>query len=247
MSVPLASPLPTALDSSLEAHLLGLVDYDAALALQERLVYEVSGRRDAQGVLLLCEHPPLITIGREGSRRHVQASQHDLDACEIPVRWVGRGGGAILHSPGQLAVHLILPLNRTGVGVGDFRRRVEEALLGACRDLRVPAKRSPAAPGVWCRGGQLAGFGAAIKNETTCFGAYLNVNPDPGFLRMVESSPPGERVTSLEVQRGRRVEMTKVRESMIRHLADAFEYERVHTYTSHPLLKRTVKRVCLHA
>jgi hypothetical protein len=64
---------------------------------------------------------------------------------------------------------------------------------------------------------------------------------------MVESSPPGERVTSLEVQRGRRVEMPKVRESVIRHVADAFGYERIHLYTSHPLLKQTTKRVCLHA
>jgi lipoyl(octanoyl) transferase len=237
----------TALDGSLEVHLLGLVDYDAALALQERLVYEVSGRNDGQGVLLLCEHPPLITIGREGSRTHVLASQHDLDACEVPVRWVARGGGAVLHTMGQLAVSPILPLDRLRIGVGDFRNRIEEGLLAVCRALRVPAKRSPAAPGLWSRGGQLASFGAAVKNETTCHGAYLNVNPDPGFLSMVESCPPGERVTSLEIQRGRRTEMSRVREAIIGHLASAFGYNRIHVYTSHPLLKRTTKRICQHA
>ena len=232
---------------SLEVHLLGLVDFDAALALQERLVYEVSGRNDGQGVLLLCEHPPLITIGREGSRSHVLASQHDRQACEIDVRWVARGGGAIVHAIGQLAVYPILPLSQRAVGVGDYRRRVEDALVATCRDQHVPAKRVESSPGVWSRGGQLASFGAAVKNGVTCHGAYLNVHPDPSFLAMVETSPPGERLTSVEAQRGRPIKMASVRESVIHHLSQAFGYERVHTYTGHPLLKRTTQRVCLNA
>ena len=234
-------------NGSLEVHLLGLVEYRAAQSLQQRLVYEVSGRSDTLGILLLCEHPPLITIGREGSRQNVLAGQHDLDACEIPVRWVARGGGAILHASGQLAVSLILPLNRLGIGAGDFRERVEEALLETCREMQVPAKRSPGATGLWSRGGQLAGFGAAVNNGTSSHGAYLNVNPDPSFLRMVESSPPGERITSVEAQRGRRIDMSQVREAVIRHLAREFGYTRTHLYTSHPLLKRTTKQVCQHA
>ncbi len=73
----------------MEVHLLGLVDFAAALQLQERLVYEISGRSDQLGVLLLCEHPPVISIGREGSRTQIQAEQHELEACEIDVQWIG--------------------------------------------------------------------------------------------------------------------------------------------------------------
>lgn len=239
-------PLTATATGSLEVHLLGLVDYDTALALQERLVYEISGRVDTQGVLLLCEHPPSISIGRQGSRSHVLASDHDLRACQMDVRWVARGGGAVVHALGQLAVTPILPLDRLQMDVGEYRLRLETALVAACRDQHVPAKRVPATPGVWCRGGQLASFGAALKYGTTLHGAVLNVDPDPAFLKMVDSSPPGERVTSLQVQRGRRVEMSAVRESIIRHFSAAFGYERVHVYTSHPLLQRTTQRVCLN-
>jgi lipoyl(octanoyl) transferase len=245
--MPSTLPPPTAnATGSLEVHLLGLVDYDAALALQERLVYEISGRVDTQGVLLLCEHPPLISIGRQGSRSHVLASEHDLKACQMDVRWVARGGGAAVHAIGQLCITPILPLDRLQMNISEYRLRLETALVAACRDQRVAAKRVPSAPGVWCRGGLLASFGAAVKYGTTLHGAVLNVGPDPGFLKMVDSSPPGERVTSLQAQRGRRIEMSGVRESVIRQFSCAFGYERIHVYTSHPLLQRTTQRVCLN-
>ncbi|MBX3436447.1 MAG: hypothetical protein KF861_03080 [Planctomycetaceae bacterium] len=236
-----------ATSSSLEVYLLGMVDLDAALGLQERLVFDTSGRCDTQGTLLLCEHPPVISIGREGSRSQVLADPHELDASEIDVRWMARGGGAIVHAAGQLAVYPILPLDRLGCGLADFRRRLEESLIGACREMQVPVKRSDNAPGLWCRGGQLACFGAAIKNWTTYHGAYLNVSTDPGFLKMVDSSPPGERLTSLESQLQRPVPMHRVREAVMRHVAANFGYELTHVYTGHPLLQRTIRKVCLHA
>ncbi len=235
------------LSSPLEVHLLGLVDYDAAISLQERLVFEIGGRCDTQGILLLYEHPPAISVGRDGSRSHILAEPHDQNACAIDVRWTARGGGAFIHAPGQLAVSPILPLDRLGCGLMEYRHRLEEALVAACRDVKVTAKRADNAPGLWCRGGQLASFGAAVKNWTTYHGAYLNVSPDPGFLAMVESSPPGERLTSLESQLRRPVAMHKVREAVVRHVAASFGYERIHIYTDHPLLKRTTRKVCLHA
>jgi lipoate-protein ligase B len=233
--------------SSLEVHLLGVVDYDAALRLQEQLVFDVSGRTDTQGTLLLCEHPPGISIGREGSRAHILADVHDLEACELDVRWIARGGGVFVHAPGQLAVYPILPLDRLSMGLAQYRDRVEEALLLTCRDLRVPATQAVEAPGLWCRGGQLASFGVAVKGWTTYHGAYLNVATDPSFLSMVESSPVGERLTSLQSQLRRPVRMHKVREAVVRYLAAGLGYERMHVYTGHPLLKRTMQKVCLHA
>lgn len=233
--------------ASLEVYLLGTVDFDAAIALQERLVYEISGRADQQGVLLLCEHPPVISMGREASRSHVIADPHDLAACEIDVRWVARGGGAFVHAPGQLAVYPILPLDRLGCGLMSLRERLEVAVADTCRDVLMTVKRTIDSPGVWCRGGQLASFGAAVKSWVSYHGAYLNVSPDHSFLSMVESSPVGERLTSLEAQLKRRVPMHRVRESVIQNVASAFDYDRFHIYTGHPLLKRTSRKVCQHA
>lgn len=262
---------------TLEVRLLGRLDFDSAQALQEWLGYELSGRRDGHGVLLLCEHPPLISIGREGSRTQVLASDAELTANEIPIRWVSRSGGAIVHAPGQLAAYLLLPLDRLQLGLADFRRRFESALLDVCHELRVPAKRMEHGPGLWTRGGQVGHFGAVVKNWVSQQGMWLNVHPQPGFLRMVRSEscpsaprdrlascdgPDGcatlrepdepnraieNRVTSLQDQLLRRVSMHHAREATLRHVASVFGFDEFHLFTGHPQLQRTRRRVCIEA
>ncbi|MBX3440919.1 MAG: hypothetical protein KF774_00835 [Planctomyces sp.] len=230
----------------LETHLLGLVDFDAALALQERTIYDLSGRDDRLGTLLICEHPPEITLGRDASRRDLLVSEEELAAREIPVRWTPRGGGAIIHAPGQLAIYPLLPLERLGLGVHEHRRRLEGALVAVCHELRLAAKRRESEPGVWTRYGQAAYFGAAVKSWVSCHGAYLNVTIDPGFLKLVAATP-NEPSTSLQALRLRPVSMNQVREAVIRHVAEAFGYRRTHTYVGHPLLVRTRRRICTNA
>lgn len=231
---------------ALEVHLLGLVDFDAALELQERLVFEISGRGDCQGSLLLCEHPPVITLGREASIADVLVDETELRSASIDVRWISRGGGAFVHAPGQLAVYPILPLDRLGIGLAAYRRRLEDALIAVCRDQRIPARSRAAEPGLWSRAGQIAYFGASVKSWVSSQGMHLNVDPDAGFLRLVRTNPAGERSTSLQAQRVRRTSMAAVRESVVRHVVDQFDYERYHVYTGHPQLKRTSRRICLH-
>jgi len=233
--------------ASLEVHLLGLVDFDAALALQEYLVFETAGRTDAQGTLLLCEHPPLITMGREASRTHLQTDAAELRRLEIDVRWLSRGGGAAVHAPGQLAIYPILPLDRLQLGLMDFRQRLEDAAAATCREVRVPAKRSDAQPGLWSRGGHVAMFGAAVKSWVSYHGMYLNVAPRPQYLPMVQTNATGDQATSLQAQRLRRIPMHGVRESLIRHISNRFGYERVHVYTGHPALRRETRRIIVHA
>src|SRR5207237_1247638 len=96
-----ATNWPKAGEASLEVHLLGLVDFDACLFLQERLVEELSQRDDGHGAVLVCEHPPLITIGREGSQAHILCEPQELVARQLEVRWLNRGGGCLVHVPGQ--------------------------------------------------------------------------------------------------------------------------------------------------
>jgi lipoate-protein ligase B len=232
--------------AALEVHLLGLVDCGAALALLDRLVFDISGRADCGGALLLCEHPPVITLGREASIADVLADEHDLKSMGIDTRWISRGGGAFVHAPGQLAVYPVLPLDRLGIGLMEYRRRLEDALIAVCRDQRIPARSRNDEPGLWSRAGQIAYFGASVRSWVTSHGMHLNVDPDPEFLRLVKPHPVGERSTSLQAQRVRRTSMASVRESVVRHVVEEFGYQRFHVYTGHPLLQRTTRRVCLH-
>jgi lipoyl(octanoyl) transferase len=234
----------TALNGALEVYLLGLVDFDAALYLQERLSRDVAEQADGRGALLVCEHPPLITVGREGSRAEIRCDANELAAREIEVRWVNRGGRSVIHVPGQLVVYPILPVARRGWGLAAYREKLEQSLLDMCGELRVRAWQEPEAAGVFCRGGQLAHVGVAVRSWISSHGLFVNVNPQMDFLRLVRTE--SWRSTSLTAQRGNSVTMSAVRESLVRVLAARLEYDRYHLYTGHPLLRRT-KRVVAYA
>jgi lipoate-protein ligase B len=228
---------------SLEVFLLGMVDFESALRLQEQFRDEVIQRRDRRGGLFLCEHPPLVTIGREGSRADLRREPDELQRLGIDVRWLNRGGGAWTQCPGQLAAYVIVPLQRLGLGLSEYRIRLEQALLGVCRDLRVAAHRLADEPGVFCSLGQLATVGVSVRSWVTSLGLTLNVRPDLSLLRATRGNSHGVRPTSLEAARQRLTAIPKVRESLIRHLADQLGYERTHLYTQALGLSRTKRRV----
>jgi lipoate-protein ligase B len=232
---------------TLEVHLLGTVDFDAALGLQEQQIYELSGRDDLRGALFLCEHPPVISLGREASRAHLLLDDDELARRELPVRWVARGGGAFVHGPGQLAVYLQAPLGRLGIGLSRFRALMERSVLEACHELKIPAKRHADETGLWSRGGQLAYFGAGVKSWISCQGMFVNVSIEPRLLELTVANPVGARSTSMQSQRLEPVRMPQIREAIIRQISAHFGYDQADVSTGHPLLKRTTKRVLLHA
>lgn len=230
-----------AADASLEVHLLGTVDFDAALFLQERLVYELSGRDDGLGVLLLCEHPPLVTVGREGSRSHLRCSDEELRARMLDVRWLNRGGGCLVHVPGQLAVYPILPLSRLSLDLPAYRRMLEETVIDVCREQRVEAHRDETQPGVFGRTGQLAHLGTAAKSGVSYHGVFLNVAPILSWSRLAATGAAPQPISSLQFEQNRPLSMHAVRESLIRHFSARLGYQRHHVYTGHHLLRRTKK------
>jgi len=238
---PLARSSASRSPASLEVYLLGTVDFDSLLFLQERQIYELGGRDDAQGALFLCEHPPLVTVGREGSRAHLRREPHELATLGLDVRWLNRGGGCLVHGPGQLAVYPVLPLQRLGIGPAELRRRLEEAIIAMAGELHIAADRREAEPGVWCRTGQFAWIGAAVKRWISYHGAFVNVAPSMRLMRLVDAGGRGERMTSLSAARTRSVSMHAVRESLVRNFAQSLGYERLHFYSGHPLLRRTTR------
>jgi lipoyl(octanoyl) transferase len=125
---------------ALEAFLLGQIDFDVALTLQQRLVEQSRDRGDGQVTLLLCEHPTLITVGRGGSPGDVAMQSGLVRSRQIEVRWVNRGGGCLMHSPGQLAIYPIVPLRWHAFSVGEFLHRLQTGIIEALDDLNVPTR-----------------------------------------------------------------------------------------------------------
>src|SRR5262245_59911582 len=122
-------------DTLLRVYLLGKVEFEAALRLQRRLRDQAELERRA--ALVLCEHPPLITVGRQGSSAHLLFDPDELRAWRWPVRWVNRGGGCVLHLPGQVALYAVVPMRPLGLGVQDHLDRLHRVLVATLDDFRV--------------------------------------------------------------------------------------------------------------
>ena len=224
---------------ALAAYLLGPVEFESALALQQRLVFEASAADHRQITLLVCEHPPLVTIGRQGSRGDVALDAEALDRKKLAIRWVNRGGGTILHLPGQLAIYPIVPLGTLGWTPGEYLERLHAGLVASLGELGLNPAVRPDRAGLWGRTGLLCSVGVAIKTGVSYFGAYLNVEPTMAWVRQVATDPISHQpMSSLAVERRHAPRMTQVRESVVRQLAAAFEIERFHVFSRHPLLVR---------
>jgi len=223
---------------ALEIFLLGEIPYLRCLEFQQRLLGEAAHRTDGQIVVLMCEHPPVITIGRSGRPSQVAGGSQLLRFREIETHWTNRGGGCLLHCLGQLAIYPILPLRWHDFALGEYLDRLQAALAETLIELGVQVRPQPGRYGVWGRTGQIVALGVAVRDWITWHGAYVNVSPALGLFRLVESDPLGQTpMGSIAAERCGVVRMATVRSVLVRHLTEAFGCDRYHLYTGHPWLK----------
>jgi lipoyl(octanoyl) transferase len=237
MTFPLPHPEPDRAGPVLQVYLLGAVDFDSALALQRQLVYQVSGDRNA-AALVVCEHPPLITVGRQGSRAHILFEPEELRARRWPVRWVNRGGGCLLHAPGQLAVYPVLPLDHLGLGVRAYLNSLQEVFVALLDDFNLHGEVRGSAPGVWVGQRLIAGVGVAVRDWVTYYGAAFNVNPDLVPFRRVRWGSDAQGMTSLERERRGPLRPALVRERLLEHFAARFGFARTTLFFRAPAFGR---------
>jgi lipoyl(octanoyl) transferase len=225
-------------DPALQAYLLGTVSFDAALALQRMLVYQTSGDREL-GSLLLCEHPPMISVGRHGSRAHILYEPAELQNRGWPVRWVNRGGGCLLHLPGQLAVYPVIAIDSRGWGVQTYIEHLQQVVLAVLDDFSIRGAVHPDQPGVWVNDRLIASVGIAVRDWVAYFGIYFNCQPDLYPFRNVRVDPQSrEPMTSLVRERRGPLRLSMVRERFVEHFAARFNFERTSLFFHHPSLPR---------
>ena len=191
---------------------LGRVDYDEGLRLQAEIATLVADGR-LPNVLLLLEHPPVLTLGRNAKRSNILASDEMLAKRGVTVHEINRGGDVTYHGPGQLVGYPIFDLrtlrNSSGSHMGpvDFVRGMEEALIQLCRAFGVQAGRICGLTGVWCGladqpntpARKIAAIGIHVARGITSHGFAFNVTTDlKDFALIIPCGIPDHPVTSLK-------------------------------------------------
>ncbi len=220
-------------DRALSAYLLGTLEFDVLLAFQRRLVYEISGDRTS-AALIVCDHPAGITIGREGSRTHVRPGPEELHARGWPVRWLSRGGGVLLHQPGQVACYPVLPLDALTLSPGRYLEQLQQLILELLAEYAVTGEPDTESPGVRVNGRFIAQVGVAVRDNVSCFGIVLNADPDLEPFRMVRCGGDARPMTSLARESPLRVRVSGVRQRFLELMAARFGFDRVSIFHTHP-------------
>jgi lipoyl(octanoyl) transferase len=185
---------------------LGLVPYATALELQRTLMQLRKADR-IENTLLLLEHPPVITLGRNAKLDHVLASPEFLAQRGVELFEIDRGGDVTFHGPGQLVAYPIFDLRsfEPKVGAVEFVRRLEEVLVRTCGDFGIGTQRIKGLTGVWTYAlpgkpeAKIAAIGVHISRAVTTHGFALNVSTDLDYFTMiVPCGITGKPVTSMQ-------------------------------------------------
>jgi lipoate-protein ligase B len=164
---------------------LGTRSYEEALDLQRAVARARISGAFAEDLLLLVEHPPVVTLGRSSKERHLLASPALLASRGVELFEVERGGDVTFHGPGQLVGYPIIDLKRHKLDLHWYLRQVEEALIRALAPFGIAGERNVGYTGVWAGGRKLASIGVHARNWVTWHGFALNVHTDLAYFDLI--------------------------------------------------------------
>lgn len=185
---------------------LGTRAYADVLELQRAVARaRISGAID-QDVLVLVEHPPVVTLGRASKAHHLLASPALLAARGVELFEVERGGDVTFHGPGQLVGYPIVDLKRHRQDLHWYLRQVEEALIRGVAPFGIVGERNVGFTGVWTQGRKLASIGVHARDWVTWHGFALNVTTDLSYFDLMVPCGIAEvQMTSIAGELARRV------------------------------------------
>ena len=223
----------------------GLMRYAAACELQRELV---AARKTGAipDVLLVCEHPHVITLGRNGKRENLLAGNRLLAQMNVEFHPTDRGGDITYHGPGQVVGYPILDLADHRRDVRWYVEQLEETMIRAAAEYGVRARRVEGRHGIWidtpAGEEKLGAIGVHLSRWVTSHGFAYNVSTDLRFFDLiVPCGISGRRATSLERLLGHAVAMAEARERLTCHFGEVFQCELIQVPFEE--LKRTIERV----
>ncbi len=230
---------------------LGMIDYATALRLQQALVAMRKDNRIGDTLLLL-EHTPVITLGRNAKEKNIVAPRDFLESKGVELIETDRGGDVTFHGPGQLVAYPIFDLRALTpkLGAVDYVRKLEEVLIRTCAHFQIPAQRISGLTGVWtiARGGhgfsraddvpaekgafapgapaKMAAIGVHISRAVTSHGFALNVSTDLDYFKLIVPCGIADKpVTSIEHETGKQLVMDDVMPAVTRSFGEVFNQQ----------------------
>jgi lipoate-protein ligase B len=204
---------------------MGLVPYGQALDLQHRLVAERKNGT-ADDVLLLLQHPAVLTLGRRADAANIVASQTELAREGIEVFHVERGGDVTYHGPGQLVGYPILDLRHFRKDVSWFVCSLAEVLVRTLAEFGVHGQYRREMPGVWVGDDKIVAIGMRIESWISYHGFAFNVNTNMLHWKLIVPCGIADKgVTSLSDLLGRSVDVNAVVPIVVRHFGEVFGIE----------------------
>ncbi len=158
---------------------LGLSDYNETWKLQKKLQSKrILG--EIEDHLLLVEHPPVFTLGKNASKKHIINNSEDVSIIQTD-----RGGNITFHGPGQLVCYPILDLNHYKRSITWYMRELEQLIIDVLSEYDIKASRKKGLTGTWVKDKKIAALGVRISKWVTMHGLSLNINPDLAFYKNI--------------------------------------------------------------
>ena len=223
---------------------LGLMEYNKAWEYQQLLFDDSIARKlanrtaevpeEQKHYLLLCEHPPLFTLGKSGSMDNLLMPEEELEQQGVGFYKINRGGDITHHGPGQITGYAILDLDEFFTDIHKYLRYLEEAVILTLKDFGIEAGRLSGSTGVWLdadiphKARKICALGIRASRWVTMHGMAFNVNNDLSYFDVI--IPCGiqdKQVTSMQRELGAPVDFELVKQRLTKHFGELFEAEMV--------------------
>jgi lipoate-protein ligase B len=202
---------------------LGLIEYQKAWDLQHQL-WSNRVNNELPDILLILEHPHVITLGRRGNRSHLLTSPEVFEAMKIPLFHVERGGDVTYHGPGQMVVYPILDLKAYEYRLIRYIDQLEEVIICVLKDFGIEGRRDPINRGVWVNGEKIASVGVAIKRWVSFHGFSLNYKTELKYFELINPCGlEGKKMTSMTNILGIEISRERLVERISFHFKQIFE------------------------
>lgn len=199
---------------------LGLVGFTKAYQFQKELFEQV---KDGQlpAAVVLCQHYPVITLGRNAKKENIKIPVAELNSRGIAIHEIDRGGDVTYHGPGQLVTYPIFPLGAFKKDIHAYLKKLEEAIIRVLEEFGINGQKKTGLTGVWVGSEKIASLGIAVKNWISYHGFSLNIQSDD-LMNFTFIRPCGMDIamTSMESVLKRKISTEEVKESITRSLTN---------------------------